>query len=252
MADRDALRRVVEADPAAIRRTLSRYEQHQSPLHYVVAPADGLVGGTFRTGDHYATLDLLIELGAEVDARDDRGRTPLEVAMLRGDGEAMRRLHAAGAALPPVAVSDTAKLDLGSAMRQLSPMIAVPDVNVTVAWYQAIGFTLAGSNESDGRMDWACVSSGGQEVMFTLSGAERGRPAVTGVSLWFRTDRLDALYAMFRQRAMARSHAELTGGATSEPAICFGGDLYTAFYGQREFSLRDPNGIDVCFYQPLE
>lgn len=39
------------------------------------------------TGSHYATLDLLIELGADLDAEDDKGRTPLAVAMLRGDGQ---------------------------------------------------------------------------------------------------------------------------------------------------------------------
>ena len=30
-------------------------------------------------------LALLIELGADVEADDDKGRTPLAVAMLRGD-----------------------------------------------------------------------------------------------------------------------------------------------------------------------
>jgi ankyrin repeat protein len=68
----------------------------------VVAPADGLVGGLFRTGGHYRTLDLLIELGADLDAPDAKGRTPLAMAMLRGDVEAMRRLHAAGASPPAV------------------------------------------------------------------------------------------------------------------------------------------------------
>ena len=46
----------------------------------------------------YAMLALLIELGADVDAPDERGRTPLTLAMLRGDREAMRLLAAAGAA----------------------------------------------------------------------------------------------------------------------------------------------------------
>ena len=39
---------------------------------------------------------------------------------------------------------------------------------------------------------------------------------------------------------------------TDAPEVSFNQDLYTAFYGQREFSLTDPDGIDVNFFQPLE
>ncbi|MQA92293.1 MAG: hypothetical protein GEU90_19040, partial [Gemmatimonas sp.] len=84
LGDVDLLRRVVEADPDAIQRRLSSFEQDQTALHYVIAPADGLVGGTFRTGAHYRILETLIELGAELGAKDAKGRTPLAVAMLRG------------------------------------------------------------------------------------------------------------------------------------------------------------------------
>ena len=42
-------------------------------------------------------LELLIELGADVEATDDKARAPLAVAMLRGDHEAIRVLRAAGA-----------------------------------------------------------------------------------------------------------------------------------------------------------
>jgi hypothetical protein len=36
------------------------------------------------------------------------------------------------------------------------------------------------------------------------------------------------------------------------PEVRFKPDLYTAFYGQREFSILDPNGIELSFYQPVE
>jgi ankyrin repeat protein len=100
LGDVDLLHRIVKDDPDAIARRLSRFEQEQTALHYVIAPADGLVGGLFRTGGHYRTLEALIALGADLDARDAKGRTPLAVAMLRGDREAMRLLHAAGAREP--------------------------------------------------------------------------------------------------------------------------------------------------------
>jgi len=42
-------------------------------------------------------LQRLIELGADIEAKDGEGRTALDVAMLRGDHEAIRLLRAAGA-----------------------------------------------------------------------------------------------------------------------------------------------------------
>jgi catechol 2,3-dioxygenase-like lactoylglutathione lyase family enzyme len=231
---------------------LSRFEQEQTALHYVVAPADGLVGGMFRTGDHYDTLAVLIELGADLEARDAKGRTPLAVAMLRGDERAMRMLHSAGATMPALEdpPPDTSH-GLAASIRHATPMLAVPDVAATVAWYRAIGFELSGSHGDGERLDWASITFGDAEVMFTVSG-DPWRPEVRGVSLWFRTDRLDDLYASLKRRALEQARATLEGGADGTPAIRFNGDLYTAFYGQREFSIRDPNGIDVNFFQPID
>jgi ankyrin repeat protein len=92
--DHQALRVLAAEHPGVLGRRLGRSEQEQTALHYCIAPPDGLVGGLFRAGEHYRTLHLLVELGAELgaelEARDARGRTPLAVAMLRGDREAMR------------------------------------------------------------------------------------------------------------------------------------------------------------------
>lgn len=252
LGDRDLLRRVVEGDPGAIARRLSRFEQEQTALHYVVAPADGLVGGLFRTGDHYRTLDLLIGLGAELDAEDAKGRTPLLVAMLRGDGEAMRRLRAAGATAPALRteMSRPTMSELAASARSLSPMLGVPDMHATVAWYQSIGFTLAGSDEQDGKMGWASVTFGNAEVMFVPSAVPRPE-GTSGLSLWIRTSRLDDLHALLVQRQLERASAALAAGATDVLERRFTQDLHTAFYGQREFCIRDPNGVELCFYEPV-
>ncbi|MGH7447673.1 MAG: hypothetical protein ACRELT_08935, partial [Longimicrobiales bacterium] len=60
------------------------------------------------------------------------------------------------------------------------------------------------------------------------------------------------LYSLLKRRQLVRARAALVAEPTDEPEVRFTGDLYTAFYGQREFSIRDPNGIDLNFYQPVE
>ena len=252
LGDLDALRRVIAGDPHAIKRRLSSFEQEQTALHYVVAPADGLVGGLFRTGSHYRTLDVLIELGADLEAQDAKGRTALAVAMLRGDREAMRRLYAAGAKPPQRDAALPGTLSaLSGSIERLTPMLAVPDVGTTVAWYRSIGFELAGSHGEDGRMDWASVHLGTAEIMF-VPATDAWRQHTSGVSVWIRTNRIDDLYASLKQRQMERARAELAGEATDTMDVRFTLDLYTAFYGQREFGVRDLNGVEVIFAQPID
>ncbi len=253
LGDVNLLRSVVETDPDAIRRRLSRFEQEQTALHYVIAPPDGLVGGTFRTGTHYRTLEALVELGAELEARDAKGRTPLAVAMLRGDHEAMRLLHAAGANQPssPKKTAAETPTSVRASIGRLTPMLGVPDMKRTIAWYESIGFALARSHGEDGKLDWASMRFGDAEIMFVPS-TDPGGGAMSALSLWIRTERLDDLYSLLKQRQLERAHAALAGEAADEPDVQFTGDLYTAFYGQREFSIRDPNGVDLNFYQPVD
>lgn len=253
LGDVDLLQRLVEDDPDALSRRLSRFEGEQAALHYVIAPPDGLVGGTFRTGDHYRTLETLIALGADLEAPDAKGRTPLAIAMLRGDREAMRLLHAAGAREPeaPDGTRRETPANLAASIGTLTPMLGVPDMAATLAWYRSIGFALAGSHEEQGRMDWASVTFGRAEIMFVPSSDPRPEPKAA-LSLWIRTDRLDDVYALLKQRQLERARATLRGEATDAPEVRFTSDLYTAFYGQREFCIRDPDGVEVYFYQPVE
>jgi hypothetical protein len=150
--DADAIQKLVEENPDALSRRMSRTENRQTALHYVITPPDGLLGGGFRTGAHYAILDLLIELGADLEAKDDKGRTPLAVAMLKGDEQAMRRLKAAGAKEPkqPAGEEFEARVRaLAASVTRVDPMMQVPNVREAVEWYRAIGFKLEGQHEID-------------------------------------------------------------------------------------------------------
>ncbi len=249
--DLELIRELVKANSDALTRRLSRFEGGQSPLHYVIAPPDGLQGGGFRSGAHYDSLDLLIELGADLEAEDDRGRTPLAVAMLRGDEEAMRRLRAAGAQLPKTVDGSSfhaRMVELAASVTRVDAMIRVPDVRATIAWYRAIGFELEGQHEANGYLDWAGLSFGRSYLMLVPS--ER---TITerDVSLWFMTDRVDDLYQPLKQRQLDRASALLAGAAPESPEVRFRQDLHDSFYGLREFTIVDLNGYELTFAQEL-
>jgi uncharacterized glyoxalase superfamily protein PhnB len=107
------------------------------------------------------------------------------------------------------------------------------------------------SDGEDCMLDWRSVRFGDAELMFVPS-TEPWRGATMGLSLWIRTDRLDDVYALLKQQQLERARELLAGEGDDKPEVRFTGDLYTAFYGQREFSIRDPNGVELNFFQPVE
>lgn len=111
------------------------------------------------------------------------------------------------------------------------PMIHVPDVRATAEWYKTVGFTVTGTNEEDGEMNWAALSFGTTEVMLN----EGGRPSTEHrreVDLYVHTDHVDDLYRRLKDRV------EVVEG------------LHDTFYGRREFIIRDINRFWVTFGQP--
>ena len=116
-------------------------------------------------------------------------------------------------------------------MRKVVPMIHVPDVRAAAAWYESIGFSVDGTHEDDGEMDWALVSFGTTEVMFNVG----GRPSDAHrreVDLYVTVEDVDALYESLRE------------------SVEIVHPLYDAFYGMREFIIRDLNRFWVTFGQP--
>jgi len=244
LGDRELVQRLVEEDPDCLLRRRSRFENGQTPLHAAFAPPDGV--GFLAGKPDYAMLALLIELGADLEAGDDKGRTPLTVAMLRGDREAMRILKAAGAVEPPAAQSgDATQLAAAAAsVKKGDPLFSVPDMRATVAWYEALGFSVLDRYEDGRELTFARLALGKCE--FSLSSGGRGP---RDVSLWFYTDRVQELYQLFKERQLRVARAALAGSSNGVE-VRFSEDLYVPFYGGRQFSIQDLNGLSLIFWQP--
>ena len=233
--DPDVVRHVVEDDPDAMDRRMSRFERGESPLHFAMRLR------------RYDLLDLLLELGADPESRDLAGRTSLEVAMTKGDAEAMRRLRDAGAATPTTrSASDfAARLSaLASSVSKGVPMIYVPDVARALDWYVSIGFKELSRFDDEGLVNFGMVAYGNAELMLNVS----DRPAPHDVSLWFYTDRVNELYDVLKSRQIEAAQAELAGGV-APAGVEFEQDLEDMFYGARQFAVRDLNGYQLYFIE---
>jgi catechol 2,3-dioxygenase-like lactoylglutathione lyase family enzyme len=247
LGDVDLVERLVDEDPQCLARRRSRFESGQTPLHAAFAPPDGL--GYLRGKPDHAMLERLIELGADLDATDDKGRTPLAVAMLRGDREAARLLRAAGAIEPSATDENAAAFSTQIAatvksVKKTVPMLSVRDMRATVRWYESIGFAVHDRYEDGGELMFARLMLGDGELTLSPGGTSGPRE----VSLWFFTDRVRDLYALLkaRQLASARAGADAVDGVE----VRFQEDLYEPFYGGLQFSILDNNGLHLIFWQP--
>ena len=239
MADLELIRQVAGSDQAALDRRLSRFEQGLGPLHLAV-----------ERGMH-AELDTLIELGADPDATDRRGRTALEIAMLRRDRTAIERLRRAGARPPasaPIADLRSAMAALAPATSKCVPMLAVPDIAAALAWYTAIGFTEIARYEDGGVVNFGMVAFGAAELMFGMHGAAGKHDT----SVWLYVDRVEEAYRIVKSHQLEQVRCELDGQLSSGPVLELTQDLEEMFYGARQFCVRDLNGYELYFIQTAE
>ena len=112
--------------------------------------------------------------------------------------------------------------------RDAVPMLNVPDVAATAAWYQGIGFELLDTAEYEGRLTWACMRFGEGEVMLNAGGWPSAA-ARRDVDLFCYVSDADAWFAEVGDRG------RLIEG------------LHDTFYGMREFTISDPNGFWLTF-----
>jgi ankyrin repeat protein len=239
IGDLDLIRALVEQNPELLDRRLSPFEHGMTPLHFAISRK------------RYDILDLLIELGADLEAQDASGQTALAAAMLRGDREAMRVLHAAGAAEPTtIAPSEftTNMARLSASVSKSVAMIYVPDVARTLDWYASIGFKELARYEDDGLVNFGMVSFGKAELMLNMHGQRDSH----GASLWFYTDQIDGLYQLLKSQQMSAAQALMAGEGGAHEGIEFEQDIENMFYGARQFCIRDLNGYELYFIQSIE
>lgn len=112
-------------------------------------------------------------------------------------------------------------------VRKAESMFRVADMRATIAWYESLGFTTADRYEDDCELVFARITFGG--AGFALGPG--GHATLDDASVWFFTDAVEESYAAFRAKG-----------------VTFEEQLYEPFYGGRQFSFRDCNGLALVFW----
>ena len=135
---------------------------------------------------------LLLEGGADVNALDDSGRTPLQAALGQGEkcGSVVELLRAAGAALPWPAWRSSADFDIAGDV-PISEFAALPVREEHADWSPDGQWIAYGANHDGNRDIWIKPVSGGDPVRITSDpGNDRvPRWSPDGGKLLFASDR---------------------------------------------------------------
>jgi ankyrin repeat protein len=110
-----ALRAMIGRDPAVLEATQSEFEQSRGPLHLAALK------------DRADVVDVLLELGADRDGRDDEGRTAIDGALAHGRRAAYDRLLARGATPDPELLAEVGSVDRAGRLRALHDAITRGD-----------------------------------------------------------------------------------------------------------------------------
>jgi hypothetical protein len=169
----DLVAALVKADPKLVVRRMSVFEDRRTLLHLAVLK------------NRADIVELLLTLGADPIARDDRGYTPLNAVSPKSDSRIVAQLIAAGAS--PREQSD-------NRFESAVPILNVKNVPAAIAYYeQKLGFQK--------EWDWgspptfACVLRDAVRI-FLCEGAQGA--AGTWISIFVRD--VGALYQDYRKR----------------------------------------------------
>jgi uncharacterized glyoxalase superfamily protein PhnB len=138
-------------------------------------------------------------------------------------------------------------------IKKLTPNLMVKDIQETVKFYQEVlGFSLVMAvpetpNGMDSHLEngkkyvWAQVENGSIEIMFQEEKSfKEDIPVLSNISLGASA----SLY--MEQEDIENFYASLQGKAEIIK------ELFTTWYGMKEFYVRDPNGYILCFGEAKE
>lgn len=169
----DLARRLVEAEPRLLGRQMSRFEHRRMPLHFAVLK------------EKPQMVALLLDLGADPGAKDDRGNTPLNYVSPKMDPRIADTLIKAGAS--PAERS-------ANRFESAVPILNVKNVPAAIAYYvDKLGFLK--------EWDWgsppsfACVFRDAVRI-FLCEGAQGQR----GMWISIFVHDVDALHEDYRKR----------------------------------------------------
>ena len=125
-------------------------------------------------------------------------------------------------------------------VKNIVPMLATGDMEETIAFYRdLLGFEVRDKFESGGETWWCELVRDGQALMFTQHEVDVDAPGAragfgqTSINLY-----VDEGVEEFHE------HLKGLGVAVSE--------LHVAFYGVKQFDLRDPAGYTLIVGQPTD
>ena len=123
----------------------------------------------------------------------------------------------------------------------VTPLLQVFDMRASVAFYcDVLGFQLTQTHEPDGHLYWAMLKLDDAVLMLNAKYEDEHRPPAPppapgheDVTLYFSCPDVDEAYARVRSKGLN----------VPAPAI--------AYYGMKQLTIRDPDGFDLCFQQPV-
>jgi uncharacterized glyoxalase superfamily protein PhnB len=120
-------------------------------------------------------------------------------------------------------------------VRELVPLLFVDDMRLSADFYmEKLGFVMEQKWEPQGKLAWCKLRRDGSAIMLQQANEEDGPAGERGrgIGFYFNCDDVDAMYAEVVARGLAVKPPEV------------------AHYGEKQMSVRDPDGYSLCFQSP--
>jgi glyoxylase I family protein len=127
---------------------------------------------------------------------------------------------------------------------RITPLLEVFDMRRSVEFYrEKLGFEIVEQWAPQGHLYWAMLKLGGAVLMLNAKYEDDERPP--GPDATANATHADTeLFFSCGDVQSAYSHLRASGCEVKEPT--------TTHYGMRQVWLKDPDGFQLCFQQPVE